>query len=290
MPGLEGGHFMTAYVLGLIFCLSQGPTEQVDLHKIPKDLKVPGMVLEGPGPGKRVKQKLPEYQGTEVYHALYLPTDWIPGKKYPVIFEYPGNGPFKNQLGDTNSGRVEDCNLGFGISAGKGFVWVCLPFVNKKEGKNQLSWWGEAEASADYCKKAVKLVCQENGGDRDRLVLAGFSRGAIACNYIGLRDEEIAGLWRGFIAHSHYDGVRPWPYGDSDRVSAQARLARLKGRPQFISHETSTAATKAFLQASGAQGAFTFVDLPFPNHTDTWVLRDLPARQHLREWVEKIIK
>ena len=117
------------------------------------------------------------------------------------------------------------------------------------------------------------------------MFLAGFSRGAIACNYIGLRNDAIASLWRGFICHSHYDGVRMWGYPESDRASAAARLARLKGRPQFISQEGSFAATKAYLAEACPGGRFTFVALPYRNHADAWTLRDIPARAALRAWL-----
>ena len=58
----------------------------------------------------------------------------------------------------------------------------------------------------------VKRVCTDFGGDESRLVLAGFSRGATACNFLGLHDDETAKLRRGFFCYSHYDGVKPWPY------------------------------------------------------------------------------
>jgi hypothetical protein len=259
-----------------------------DIREVPCDLTVPQMTAEAPAAGKRVKHQLPEFAGTELFHVLYLPTSWELGKRYPVIFEYPGNGPYKNKLGDTNSGRLEDCNLGFGISAGKDFIWVCLPFVEPKKKTHALQWWGDADATVRYCKAAVKQTCDEYGGDPDRLVLCGFSRGAIACNYIGLRDDEIAKLWRCMVVHSHYDGVRRWPYADSDAASAAARLKRLAGRPQFITHEASIDATRDYLKARSdneLSEQLTFLPLPFPNHTDTWVLRDLPERQHLRRWL-----
>jgi hypothetical protein len=104
--------------------------EPLKLREVPCDLVVPQMTPEAPTAGKRVKHQLPEFAGTELVHALYLPTNWQRGNQYPVIFEYPGNGPYENKLGDTNSGRLEDCNLGYGISAGKDFIWVCLPFVD----------------------------------------------------------------------------------------------------------------------------------------------------------------
>ena len=56
-----------------------------------KDLVTPRMMQEAPAPGKRVRQVAPEYKGTQVYHSLYLPTDWKKGKTYPVLVEYTGN-------------------------------------------------------------------------------------------------------------------------------------------------------------------------------------------------------
>jgi hypothetical protein len=264
----------------------------LNLRSISVDLVVPQMTAGEPAAGKRVKHQLPEYTGTELFHALYLPTNWERGKRYPVLFEYPGNGPYKNKLGDTNSGRLEDCNLGYGISAGKDFIWVCLPFVEPKSKSHALQWWGDADATVTYCKAAVNQVCDEFGGDPDRLVLCGFSRGAIACNYIGLRDDDIAKLWRCMIVHSHYDGVTRWPYADSDQTSALKRLRRLNGRPQFVTHESSIDATRRFIISSGIkdlEGTVEFQALPFPNHTDSWVLRDLLERAKVRDWLQGVL-
>jgi len=141
-----------------------------------------------------------------------------------------------------------------------------------------------------YCRETVRRVCEEFGGDPGAVVLAGFSRGAIACNYLGLRDEETAGLWRAFMVHSHYDGVRKWEHADGDRDSAGERLKRLRGRPQFISHEGSTEATERYLEEVGIEGDFTFCALPYRNHTDGWVLRDIPERERLRRWLCEVLK
>lgn len=43
---------------------------------IPTDLITPVMTDDPPAPGKRVRQVAEEYKGTEVYHTLYLPTNW----------------------------------------------------------------------------------------------------------------------------------------------------------------------------------------------------------------------
>lgn len=257
-----------------------------NLHDLKSDLIVPAAVEAEPTAGKRVFQANSGFESWELRHTLYLPTDWKPGRKHPVIVEFPGNGGFKNALGDRCTGRPEDCKLGYGLSGGTGCIWVCLPFVDPKQKKLALNWWGDADATADYCKKTVARVCKEFGGDPDAVILAGFSRGAIACNYIGLRDDEIAKLWRGFFVHSHYDGVRRWPYPDSDAASAKARLKRLAGRPQFISHEQSIDETKTFL---GDVKGLTFVPIPYPNHTDEWLLKDIPERKLARDWLADVL-
>lgn len=283
-----------------ILCVTataQAQEQSLDLSKIAPDLTVPVMSNEMPAAGRRVKVVLPasekqvnEKLPTNLYFALYLPTDWKTDQKYPVIFEYPGNGPYRNPRGDVSSGRLEDCCLGYGASAGRGCIWVCLPILNAERTGHQLQWWGDADATARYCQQAVEHVCQQFGGDRSRLILAGFSRGAIACNYLGLRNDEVAKPWKGFIVHSHYDGVRRWPYVDSDPDSARTRLKRLAGRPQFISHEGSVDDVRKFVTDSGEKGDFTFVPLPFPNHTAEWVLRDIPARRELRAWLQRTLR
>jgi hypothetical protein len=263
-----------------------------DLTAFPQDLHTPTMTSGKPALGKRVKAVTTGYESTAVYHTLYLPTNWKPGKLHPVIVEYAGNGPFTSRFGDSCNGTVEGCNLGFGISAGKNFIWVCLPFVAVTNGTkgNSRSWWGDPQETVAYCKRTVREVCQRYGGDTNAVILAGFSRGAIAGNYIGLRDDEIASLWRAFILHSHYDGVRTnWPYADAERASALARLIRLRGRPQFISQENSVEDIKSYLDQTGVKAPFTFQALSFPNHCDNWVLQPLPERAALRAWLKSVL-
>jgi hypothetical protein len=261
--------------------------ELPDISTVAPDLTVPAMTTESPAAGRRVKMTLAAYQGTEVYHALYLPSDWKAGRRYPVIVEYAGNGAYSNRYGDVSHGTVEGSRLGYGASGGKGFIWVCAPYISPDHRRNQLTWWGDIEATVGYCTGVVAEVCAAYGGDPAAVFLAGFSRGSIGCNYIGLHDDAIASLWRGFLCHSHYDGVRSWGYAESDRASAAVRLARLKGRPQFISQEGSTASTQAYLAEACPSGRFTFVPLPYRNHTDAWALRDIPERAALRAWLAK---
>lgn len=260
-----------------------------DIRSVEPDLAVPEMTCGRPAAGKRVKQTTAGYERTEVHHALYLPVDWQAGKTYPVIVEYAGNGNYGNAYGDLSTGRVDGSHLGYGISGGEGVIWVCMPCVDTADRKNEITWWGDVDATVAYCTKTVKQVCQVYGGDAACVFMAGFSRGAIACNFLGLHDDDIASLWRGFVAYSHYDGVVTWPYAGSDRVAAASRLQRLGRRPQFICQERSVAETQNYLAESCPGGNFTFQTIHFRNHNDAWALRDIPERRALRRWFRNVL-
>jgi hypothetical protein len=263
--------------------------ELPDIHSVPADLSVPALSDGAPSAGKRVKHWLPEYKDTQVYHVLYLPTDWKPGARFPVIVEYAGNGGYSNKFGDVSLGVPEGSNLGYGISAGKGLIWICLPYVEVGRQNVATKWWGDVDATTDYCKQAVRMVCDKFGGDSSKVILTGFSRGAIACGYLGLRDDEIAKLWRAFIPYSHYDGMTRWPYPGADAASAIERMKRLNGRPSFVCHEGSVEATRRFIEASGVKAPFTFEAVPFRNHNDEWALRPSPTRAALRKWLKEAL-
>ncbi len=273
----------------------------VDIRSVEPDLIVPELVGGEPRAGARVKQTIPQYRATRVYHVLYLPADWQPHKRYPVIVEFAGNGLFKNKIGDVSTGLVEGSKLGYGISGGQRFIWLCLPYLNNAGTDNVITWWGErpeyrAGPTVDYTQKAVTWICDQYGGDPDAVILAGFSRGAIACNFIGLHNDEIAKLWRAFIPYSHYDGVNEqWGYPGADRKSALQRLGRLAGRPQFICHEVTAGARLSldaaheYLKSTGIEASWTFVSTGFRNHNDAWVLRPSAARDELRRWLDDVL-
>ncbi|MCX6997409.1 MAG: hypothetical protein NTV49_10065 [Kiritimatiellaeota bacterium] len=185
--------------------------------------------------------------------------------------------------------------MGYGISAGKGIIWICMPYLNGAGTANVISWWGDPpkyqlQPTIDYCTATVKLICERYGGDSRKVILAGFSRGSIACNYIGLQNDQIASLWRGFICYANYDGLHAWPYPDDDRASAAKRLQRLGRRPQFICQEIVSKpkdaldVTRTYLKQAYPDGNLTFELIPFRNHNDAWTLRDIPSRRALRKW------
>jgi hypothetical protein len=231
--------------------------------------------------------------GTEVYHALYLPTNWNPGGSYPVIVEYTGN--LHPPSGST--GEVKDANLGYGLSGGRDYIWVSMPCIEQGGKKNAVQWWGDREATIAYCKKNVPRILKEFGGDAERVLICGFSRGAIAASYIGLADDEIAGYWVGMFTHDHFDGDTPWGYPESDRPSALVRLARLKGRPVLVGGGAND-----FLRGHPQPAEFTYLRPPIEKlfdipegkvihpHTDLWMHRASPYRDKARAWLGRVMK
>lgn len=257
------------------------------------DLETPPMQSGQPGPGKRVRQVAPEYKGSEVYHTLYLPTDWKPEGAYPVLVEYTGNRSPRHG----STGEVKDANLGYGLTGGKEFIWITMPYIEKGGMKNALNWWGDRRATIRYCKKNLPRILEEFGGDPEKVFLCGFSRGAIATSYLGLADDEIAGFWRAFITHDHFDGDREWNYPESDRNAAMVRLARLKGRPVLACGIAS-----GFLRGHPEIARLTELKPPVAKifsipegkviheHTDRWMHRASEDRDKARAWLRSQVE
>jgi hypothetical protein len=263
-----------------------------DIASMRPDLIVPALRDGAPAAGKRIRQQIPAYAGSDVHHVLYLPTDWQPGapRRFPLLVEYAGNGDYRDDRGDVCTGVVEGSNLGYGISGGKGFIWLCLPFVDSQTGSNQKLWWGDIDAGIAYAREAIRSTCEEYHGDPNAVILTGFSRGAIGCSFLGLHNDAAADMWLAFVPYSHYDGVRSWPYPGSDRDAAAGRVRRLGGRASFVCDEAGTAATQEFLASTGVQAPFTFLRTPFRNHNDAWTLRDTPERAALRRWLAEVLE
>ncbi|KLU63123.1 hypothetical protein CEB3_c04730 [Peptococcaceae bacterium CEB3] len=241
----------------------------------------PVMTTGTPAPGKFVKQVAPEYVGTGVYHALYLPTNWVAGNQYPVIVEYPCN------QWESFTGKVEDANLGYYLTTGQDYIWVVMPVI--QDSANLDFGFGEEDTTANYLKTNLRRILDTYGGDPSQVFITGFSRGAIGCNYYGTYDDSVADIWLGFLPDAHMD------VGSlvSDPASAKVRVARTNGRSTFIVYGS--------LDSSSASDAQTgehwltgfgdpFIDCEIPNlgHTDTWVEYDNPARQQARQWLNDI--
>lgn len=274
---------------------SGGPSEPRDMRDVAPDLVPPLTHVPGNAvPGR--KMFLP-VQGVDA-NTLYLPTNWNKNQKWPILVELPGNGGYRNGLGDECSGHNGDGQLAFGLSGGYGAICLSVPFMSEDRQALASTWWGNpptynASVTIANLKAAIAETCEKYGGDPERTILVGFSRGSIAVNAIGLSSDEVAGLWKAAVCFSHYDGVRPWPFPGSDAASALSRLQRLGKKPQFIVSESPVSGpaqieeTRSYLTKTGLPGNWTFSTTGFKNHNDRWVLRPSPVRTEIREWLKK---
>lgn len=271
----------------------------------------PPLETGSPAPGKRVKAYADNYASvgnSDIFHALYLPTDWTPNQTYPVIVEYAGNAwPY-------GTGLQEEAKMGYGLSEGIGYIWIVMPFVDT-QGTDSLSddmyqpkWWGsnyDPTATINYVKDNLETILDSYGGDKNNVTLVGFSRGSIAMNYIGLADDEIAKYWTAFYGHDHYDGVKGWGYSGSDKVSALERLDRLDGRPQLLTYQNTGIAEAVypyFMQNIPDGDDVTFLPIPgtflttqqasggHSTHHVEWMYSDNDYINTVRDWFYAITK
>lgn len=289
-------------VIGLCMAANSGPAA-LDVNSRER-LSLPALSQGAPAAGKRVKVTPPEYAGTEVYHTVYLPANWNPGgERLPIIFEYTGNCHPKSG----STGQVKDAALGYGLSGGR-YIWVSLPYIAEDHKHNAVTWWGDEQATIGYARLNVPRIIEEFRANPAAVFLCGFSRGAIGVNYIGLADDEIAGLWTAFITHDHFDGVREWRNTDwgypltKYREGAAARLKRVGGRPYLVSQNERNMETQTYLRASlPSLDNFTFSYISakeifgeFPNsiaiaaHTDRWLLLPGKYRRTAWEWMNQV--
>jgi hypothetical protein len=240
------------------------PAERPDVSR---RVLVPDISRDAPGPGRRVYQQLPGWEKTSVTHVLTLPREWQPGANYPVIVEYTGNvfyHKFCHSTGYTNQGT-----MAYGLARGEKFITLNLPFISVDGQREQIDGWGDIDKAADYCVAAVRAVCEKFGGDAGAIFFVGFSRGEYAANYLALRDDRIASLWRGFVGTNP---GRPWKPADGAGwnkvgIGWDERAARLRGRPWFV--------------APANLGAHVHVDVEY--------LEDRPSTLATRRWMQEIL-
>lgn len=249
----------------------------------PGRLDVPAVVEGSPAAGRRVAHRPAAAKaggGNHTVSLLYLPADWQPGGTYPVVVEYPGNIFFTPACHST--GRPEQCVIGYGMTRGTGAIWISLPFIDAK-GEVAENGWGDPDATAQFCMDAVDDVCTRFGGDRSRVVLTGFSRGAIACGFIGLRNDRIAALWKGLHCCQHFDGDG---WNGATLEGAIERAGRFRGVAVFHT-DNSDAAVQPVTDAMRVPA--TFVSSGLGAHSCAMFLDDRESTRRLREWFSGLV-
>ena len=248
----------------------------------PGHLDVPAVKDAAPAPGKRVRYRLQGDENSSIYSVLNLPEDWQSGKKYPVIVELPGNFLYAPECYST--GRPEQCVIGYGMTKGKGAICLGMPFIDRTAGQIVENGWGNADDTADYVMRMVAEVCEKFGGDSKNLVLTGFSRGAIACGYIGLRNEKIAALWKGFHACQHYDS---YGWKGATLPGAIERAARFQGQAVF---QTDNPQDQYQPVMDVMKTKVTWVQSGLNFHSTAMFLDDRPSTQQLRGWFWQLVR
>ena len=247
-----------------IWASGDGPTPAQDISG---RVLMPDISRESPGPGRRVYQQLPGWEKTSVTHVLTLPREWKPGGSYPIIVEYTGNVFYHKFCHST--GYTDQGTMSYGLARGEKFICLNLPFISVDGQREQIDGWGNIDRTADYCIAAVRAVCEKFGGDAGAVFFVGFSRGEYAANYLALRDDRIASLWRGFVGTNP---GRPWKPADGagwNKVGLgwDERAARLQARPWFA--------------APANLGAHVHVDVEY--------LEDRPSTVATRTWMQEIL-
>lgn len=54
--------------------------------------------------------------------------------------------------------------------------------------------------------------------------------------------------------------------------------------------ENAVEPIRDYVLGAGVPGDFTFRTIPFRNHSDQWVLRDVPERKALRDWLRQALR
>ncbi len=241
---------------------------------------MPALTEGPPAPGAFVKVVAPEYAGTGVYHGLYLPPDWQPGRRYPAIVESPCN---KTQ---TFTGKVDDVRLAYHLAGCRSFVVVALPYIQNDA--NLDNGWGDVDAAVAYWDLNLARVVRDHAVDPGAVFSVGFSRGAISTSYVGLYTDLIADHWLGFLMHSHADVVTNLT--PDKGAGSQVRMGRVQGRATFISWGAvadggqGNSEKGAALLGSLGDPVTTFA-VPGVGHTDAWIVDDAASRQTAQTWL-----
>ena len=242
---------------------------------------VPAVSDEDPAAGRRVRYRLNGDAAGGPYAVLHLPEDWRPGASLPLIVEYPGNIFFVP--GCYSTGLPDQCVIGAGITRGRGAICLALPFVDRATGVIAEGGWGVPDDTASYAVAMVEQVCREFGADRANIVLTGFSRGALACGFIGLRNDRIAALWKGFHACQHYDGDG---WNGATEAGALERARRFRGRAVF---QTDNSRAKFQTVMDAMRVPVTWADSGLRAHATAMFLDDRPSTEQLRRWFRELV-
>lgn len=241
---------------------------------------VPPITEEGtPMAGKRVRIYLEHFP--KAYYVLFLPYNFNTIGKWPVIVESPPN------LWGSETGLPDDVFLGYGITQGMDYIWVCVPFINE-EGEILKAYWGSNPLSTvNLWLEVLADLNKRFPVDNDKIILSGFSRGAVSTVYIGNYNDTIGSKWAAYFAHSHFDGCCQILLGNS-----KERLNRIGGRKILISageiDYAKNCSYNAYKKLVSIGSRATYIEIPNADHTPHWALEESESTEKAQHWLNTL--
>jgi len=266
-----------ALELSAIHAAGEEPAWVAPAGRVP----VPEVTDGTPAPGRRVRVRLAGESQPALHAVLQLPEDWTPGRRWPLLVEYPGN--LFHVPGCRSPGLPEQGVIAAGMTLGRGSICLGLPFVDRRWGRIAESGWGNPDETVAYALAMLAQVRDDWGADPANTVLTGFSRGALACGYIGLRDDRLSAWWKGFHACQHYDGDG---WNGATWEGAMARARRFRGRSVFHT-DNSAERFQPLMDAMGAPA--TFVKSGLGAHATAMFLDDRTSTLQVRGWYRDLV-
>jgi len=225
-----------------------------------------------PEPGKRITVFIDDYP--EAPYVLFLPYNYHEGRKLPVIME--SLCIFLT---------TEDAVLGYGLSKGMNCIWVTVPYVDD-EGK--LSSWNYPECTVKYWLAVLEDLNNKFAIDNSKIVIAGFSLGAMTTSYIGNWNNEISSKWSGYFAYAHFDDCCFQQQGNFNE-----RILRIKDRKVFLvaggKDSARRCSIKSYYKLIQKGILVDYMEVPDAIHCPYWILEDSKYTENARQWLNSII-
>ncbi|MEI8364783.1 MAG: hypothetical protein WCF65_00025 [Parachlamydiaceae bacterium] len=244
-------------------------------------LAVPAVEEGLPEAGKRVRVYLSRYPGA--YYVLFLPYNFTGTSMLPLIFESPGNF-FEESL----CGLPEGACLGYGLTRGMDYIWVSVPFVDDN-GLILEKYWGENPLSTvNFWLAVLADLNMKFRVDRGKVVLAGFSRGAVSTIYIGNYNSIISSKWSAYFAHAHFDGCCQTVLGNTNE-----RIKRIKDNKVLITvggdDPAKQCSKEAYEKLIEKGYSATYLEIPNLGHSPAWILEESEAADEARSWLKSLL-
>lgn len=227
-----------------------------------------------PRPGHRVRVSIEDYP--DANYDIYLPYNFTNTGKWPVIFEIPC-------ADDAHDATV----IGFGISEGKDYIWVSVPYIDHDGKIESGAWTLEPSYTEKFWLAVLKDLKNKYPIDDRKIIIAGFSLGGAGVSGFGNWSSEISSKWAAYFSQSHFDGCCLNFPGNSDE-----RINRIDKRKVLVcAGERDTAKTcskNAYTKLVSKGVPATYIEIVNWDHFPDWTLTNSQSAQQARNWLNTL--